>query len=439
MSKRPWRLPKWGLGCLPLLAVLALLVGCPVNPPAPECTVDADCAEGEVCEDGECVEAPPECVDDADCEEGEVCEDGVCVEEVGPEDTFPNSLHDSNFKGMETFYAAANGGFELITGVPYGDDRLDCHVCHDKSRFENADPVVEWPGTDSCLNCHDSLDDPSAGIDTDRCYGCHSRQKTEAVTQAIPDVHRDAGMGCMDCHSLSEMHGDGVEYASLLESPSPDCEDCHVEGGTAMVPPTTVTEHATHAGNIHCSACHMQSVISCYNCHFDTQLAGAGKRAFKQQTGFVMLVNRDDKVHGATMQSLVYEQNTFVAIAPYYAHTITADGRNCVDCHSNFGGDIPVITEYNDTGMMTLTTWDDEAEGGARIVGPTGVIPVPENWDEVFNFAWLDYTGDATTPVAETDPTLWMNIENGPAETTQMLYATGLTEAQMAALGATGP
>ena len=348
--------------CLPLVALAVLVAGCPLFEPTPECVTDADCEEGEVCDNGVCVEAP-----------------------IGPADTFPNSLHDSNFKGMEYFYAAAQGGFETLTGVPY--DELGCKVCHDKSRFENADPPVDWPGTDSCLNCHDSLDDPSAGIDDTRCLGCHGRQKAERGSLALTDVHHDAGFTCMDCHSLDEMHGDGNTYNSMFESPSPECEDCHAEGGTAMAPPTSIAEHATHLSNIDCSACHMQSVISCYNCHFESELAGGGKRAFAQRKDYIFLVNRDEKVYGATYQSLVFEQNTFVAFAPYYAHTITDAGRNCTDCHANLGGDVPAIAEYNDTGMMTLTTWDDTAEGAARLTGPSGVIPVPPDWAQAFQFA----------------------------------------------------
>jgi Cys-rich repeat protein len=440
---------------------MMLAFGCPGMPP-PECTTDADCPEGEICTDGVCVESEPECVTDADCDQGfcseaagnicvecildehcptgQICDSAQCVDSpIGPADTFPTSLHDANFRGMEYFYSADQGGFESITGVPYGDDRLDCHVCHDKSRFENADPPVEWPGTDSCENCHVDPADPSQPVTEDICLGCHGRQKAEQTTMALTDVHRDAGFTCMNCHTANEMHGDGTVYNSILESPSPECADCHTEGGSAPVPPATITEHATHAANIDCAACHMQSVMSCYNCHFDTQLAGAGKRAFGQRKDFLFLVNRNGKVHGATFQSLVYEQNTFNVIAPYYAHSITADGRNCVDCHANFGGDIPAITEYNATGTMTLTTWDDTAEGSARLTGPTGLIPVPPDWSTAFEFAWLDYTGDPTTPVPETDPTLWVNIENGPASATQMLFATPLTEAQMNALGATGP
>ena len=438
MIRSKWVHLKWVVVCLPAITCLVLVGGCPIPGPTPECRVDADCGEGQVCQDGVCVEAP-ECTTNADCAEGQVCEAGVCVAApLGPADTFPNSLHDGIFKGMEYFYSAAQGGFEAVTGVPYDD--LGCKVCHDKSRFENADPPVEWPGTDSCLNCHDDLSDPSAGISDARCLGCHGRQGAEHGALALSDVHHDAGFACMDCHSLNEMHGDGNDYNSIHESPSPECTDCHTDAGTATAPPTSVTEHTTHLDSIHCSACHMQSVISCYNCHFDSEIAGGGKRAFTKQKDYLLLINRNDKVHGATFQSLVFEQNkTFAAIAPYYAHTITADGRTCTACHANFGGDVAAISEYNDTGTITLTTWDDAAEGAARLTGPAGVIPVPLDWATAFQFAWLDYTGDAATPVADTDPTLWVNFENGPSQATQMLFGTPLTDEQMSAMGATGP
>ena len=423
-----------------LLVCLAWATGCGWIPPepTPECTTDADCEEGQVCEDGVCVPGPePECTTDADCEEGEVCEDEVCIEApVGPADTFPTSLHDANLRGMETFYSAANGGFETITGVAYDD--LACSICHDKSRFENADPPVEWPGTDSCANCHADLADPAEGINDDLCLGCHGRQKAEAAM--FGDVHRDAGVECTACHGSVAMHGDGIEYSSFLDPDYPQaaCEDCHAAEGDAPEPPATIPEHATHLAQIDCSACHMQSVISCYNCHFDSELAvDNNKRAFTKVNGFVFLVNREgkDKVYGATFQSLVNEQEKFVAIAPYYAHTITEQGRNCSDCHANYGGDIAAINEYNETGTITVASWNDAEEGAARLAPLGGIVPVPEDWAEAFQFAWLDYTGDPTTPAAESDPTLWMSYDFGPTEGSQMLFATPLTPAQMAALG----
>jgi Cys-rich repeat protein len=54
----------------------------------PECAEDADCAENETCSEGECVELEePECVEDADCAENETCSEGECVEAEQPECT----------------------------------------------------------------------------------------------------------------------------------------------------------------------------------------------------------------------------------------------------------------------------------------------------------------------------------------------------------------
>ena len=91
------------MGFVPL-GCIVLVAGCPVTP-IPECVSDADCAEGQVCENGVCTDAPgPECEMDADCAEGQVCEDGVCVEapEEPPHKTLFDSLGDPNYQGTQT-------------------------------------------------------------------------------------------------------------------------------------------------------------------------------------------------------------------------------------------------------------------------------------------------------------------------------------------------
>ncbi|MCH8030145.1 MAG: hypothetical protein IH874_09495 [Candidatus Dadabacteria bacterium] len=75
--------------------------------PLPECTVDADCLAGEVCEAGNCV-AAPECTVDADCAEGEVCEAGDCV--VPPECTVDTDCAAGQVCALELCIADPGGG-----------------------------------------------------------------------------------------------------------------------------------------------------------------------------------------------------------------------------------------------------------------------------------------------------------------------------------------
>jgi hypothetical protein len=51
------------------------------DPPAPECTVDADCTSGGFCESGSCIE----CRESGDCGEGEACCRASCVSMDDPE------------------------------------------------------------------------------------------------------------------------------------------------------------------------------------------------------------------------------------------------------------------------------------------------------------------------------------------------------------------
>ncbi|MHC4067409.1 MAG: DUF7107 domain-containing protein [Planctomycetota bacterium] len=45
-----------------------------------QCTADADCSEGELCRNEQCVPWPPVCTTDADCTWfGDFCRDGLCV------------------------------------------------------------------------------------------------------------------------------------------------------------------------------------------------------------------------------------------------------------------------------------------------------------------------------------------------------------------------
>ena len=132
--------------------------------------------------------------------------------------------------------------------------------------------------------------------------------------------------------------------------------------------------------------------------------------------GFKFLVNRDGKVHTASFQSAVYEGDSFYVIAPYTSHAVVRDVV-CDDCH-----DSAALNEYNETGEINVARWDEET---GTLIGPTGVIPIPPDWETALIFDYLDYD-------VETDT--WSFLKTG-TDLPQMMYAEPLTEEQMGKLG----
>ena len=41
------------------------------------------------------------------------------------------------------------------------------------------------------------------------------------------DVHFESGMGCIDCHTVNDVHGDGNIYSKREQAVEIECEDCH--------------------------------------------------------------------------------------------------------------------------------------------------------------------------------------------------------------------
>ncbi len=99
------------------------------------------------------------------------------------------------------------------------------------------------------------------------CVTCHVSRGGHAYLGVSPgtkaDVHlTKAGFVCVDCHSSTDLHGDGnkVEqryaYAGL-----PSCDDCH--SGIA----TNNTYHSMHINDFNCQVCHSQVYNNCGSCH----------------------------------------------------------------------------------------------------------------------------------------------------------------------------
>jgi len=325
---------------------------------------------------------------------------------------------------------APSPGFETLTNVPIS--QLGCTECHPGDNLDaNGNPYpIPYPGM-NCNDCHATNTPPFPGpVTEDDCYGCHGRQKAEAIGLGYSDVHRDAStpLQCWDCHKKEELHGDdGVSYNSMLEPGAivADCEDCH----TSL--PAGHSSYDPHNGALHCAACHAQTVISCYNCHFESQVQAHLKRAKQQLHNFVILANRakDGKVGTMSFQSLTYQGNSWVAFAPFHSHSITNQGRACADCHNN-----AVVQEYNSTGQIYFAKWNSNDSTLSYL---QGVVPMPEDYQAAFKMDFLTYNGDPNDPVGPSKN--WSYIGENTWDGHQMFFATPLTAAQHAKIGMNPP
>ncbi len=325
-------------------------------------------------------------------------------------DEFYTSLHGTR-QGKITWYSAANGGFESLTGIPIQD--LGCLSCHPSTYADGSqvDPSTYRP---DCEDCHDFSQGYS--VSQDLCFGCHGRQKTEIMKLQLSDVHREKGFQCTTCHPGEDVHGDGTRYASMFDTGAIEksCEDCHQQV------PSNVA-HTTHTAKVDCKACHLKTVITCYNCHLESLIQGHKKRAWGVLKDYVLLARdkKTGKVTTATFMTLTYQGKTFFAVGPYTAHAVVKKGLACTDCHNNAN-----IQAYNQNGEIVLTRWDDAEK---KIINAKGVVPVPPDWKRAFKLDFLTYNGDLA---GETDPNQWALVKTG-ADSSQMLYVEPLTAEQM--------
>ncbi len=140
-----------------------------------------------------------------------------------------------------------------------------CAGCHLHTLRENRDDAIHGNGS-GCASCHvarklpGAVPRPHPAIDArvtdDRCLGCHSRSGRIALTyeglhevekdqagacgdaattlhdgrpacRAEADVHRLAGLSCIDCHLHTDLMGDGRAWEHSEEQVEITCEACH--------------------------------------------------------------------------------------------------------------------------------------------------------------------------------------------------------------------
>lgn len=176
-------------------------------------------------------------------------------------------------------------GFEHISDIGNGaaDEHLRnlcsrCHLGYEKKHTGPVDELTRGGGCNAChlnystegkqahlsyLNDNQNLPQTHPSLDlnitNDHCFGCHSRsgristnyegfhetllskeimdgvegyrtlQDDRVFKYISEDVHHTKGLLCIDCHTYTDVMGDGKQYAHEEDAVKVSCEDCHGE------------------------------------------------------------------------------------------------------------------------------------------------------------------------------------------------------------------
>jgi hypothetical protein len=178
-----------------------------------------------------------------------------------------------------------------------------CHVPYPNSPDGKPRPhtLVRSTGMTACLKCHNSNHvgadfvglfekDYHRGFRSPIVQGTQSPQIYGAEQhRLIGDVHFRAGMQCMDCHSIDEIHGTGEASRSPETRVRISCESCHVRGDHPAVlksengemtllkgqgrripawNPASIPHNVeAHRQRLECSACHAAWSFQDYGLH----------------------------------------------------------------------------------------------------------------------------------------------------------------------------
>ncbi len=138
--------------------------------------------------------------------------------------------------------------------------RKQCASCHIGQKKTEHRHDVMWDRGGGCLACHindypaDAHPALTARVSDERCFGCHARSarislsypglaEVDAsddpdepglrlpdgrhVARMAADVHYQAGMSCIDCHTSVGLMGSAGEANHQREAVDISCEDCH--------------------------------------------------------------------------------------------------------------------------------------------------------------------------------------------------------------------
>ena len=262
---------------------------------------------------------------------------GTCHESIAA--TYKLSLH----------YTAA--GFRNGVSPRFSDDEKKIY---DDKVFEQ-----------SCRSCHASCGDCHvkspviSGVESGFLQGHKFVRKDEAKTCALchggrvypeftgdyggkPDVHYRGGMTCLDCHSETQLHGDGsLETCRRDLATKPSCIACHQKDLQATE--AARDAHNSHGDAVSCTACHTASGYrQCSSCHLGEGAAASPAILLgdnPRKSGQLTTLRLIPTVRNTFLKAGI-EQKNFDALpnlwdtVPHNIQKRTDRTRDCNTCHS---------------------------------------------------------------------------------------------------------
>lgn len=273
--------------------------------------------------------------------------------------------------------------------VPYADDGLsqsgDPRISKQSVPHPTRHEIVGPPDNTQCTHCHyrggrigisyqgfreaagpglspespDTLGTTLHGHDP--AFYLTDEDTTNDFDETPADVHFEAGMHCVDCHTAEDVHGNGHLYADTQCAVSVRCETCHgsareraqiVDGGPALeerdgqlilrtkitgleLPVAQVVDLVTpgqpgyspvaeqsmgvdasgfsHTDQVECYTCHSAWIPSCYGCHVEVDFSASAR----YQTNGLLLPGRPSGSRSyVALNDLVLMQNPHGKMAP---------------------------------------------------------------------------------------------------------------------------
>ncbi len=131
-----------------------------------------------------------------------------------------------------------------------------CAACHGRrapdGRYHGQDLCIDpdqpgharehrlfhTPAEDNCRRCHNrsgrlglsyrgEMEDESGAVPWHDANPRYTQSGGRGVRRLLPDVHAEKGMSCIDCHTASEIMGDGRLYGRMRFATEIRCASCH--------------------------------------------------------------------------------------------------------------------------------------------------------------------------------------------------------------------